>query len=135
VSIWDQRPELIVQLIQLWEEGVTTAEIGRRLGITKNQALGKIHRLGLDNRVEPKSKPVLTARNALEHLEPGTCIWPTGDPQKPGFNYCGASPLILDKPYCGQHVAIAYLRQVSKSASQQVGFSPSPAGKSHRRKP
>jgi GcrA cell cycle regulator len=38
-------------LILLWDEGVSTAEIGRRMGCTKNAVIGKVHRLGLTPRV------------------------------------------------------------------------------------
>ncbi|MGH7124624.1 MAG: GcrA family cell cycle regulator, partial [Stellaceae bacterium] len=42
-SIWT--PERITQLSQLWKEGHSTAEIGRRIGVTKNAVVGKAHRL------------------------------------------------------------------------------------------
>ena len=44
-------PERIEQLTTLWEEGITTAEIGRRIGVTKNAVIGKVHRIGLVPRV------------------------------------------------------------------------------------
>ena len=34
-------PERVEQLTQLFEEGLPTAEIGRRLGLTKNAVIGK----------------------------------------------------------------------------------------------
>lgn len=34
------------QIIQLWALGVSTAEIGRRMGRTKNQIVGRAHRIG-----------------------------------------------------------------------------------------
>ncbi len=37
----------------LWDEGHSTAEIGRRLGITKNVVIGKAHRLELPRRPSP----------------------------------------------------------------------------------
>lgn len=45
--------EIIVQLRALWDEGLSTAEIGRRLGITKNAVVGKAHRLALPARPSP----------------------------------------------------------------------------------
>jgi len=36
---WSQ--EQVTELSRLWDEGLTTAEIGRRLGITKNAVVGK----------------------------------------------------------------------------------------------
>ena len=45
--------EVIAQLRGLWAEGHSTAEIGRRLGVTKNAIVGKAHRLDLPARPSP----------------------------------------------------------------------------------
>jgi GcrA cell cycle regulator len=45
--------ETIQRLLVLWDEGLSTAEIGRRLGMTKNAILGKAHRLDLPTRPSP----------------------------------------------------------------------------------
>lgn len=45
--------ELIARLRGLWAEGHSTAEIGRRLGISKNAVVGKAHRLDLPARPSP----------------------------------------------------------------------------------
>lgn len=45
--------DTIRELRQLWSEGHSTAEIGRRLGITKNAVVGKAHRLDLPARPPP----------------------------------------------------------------------------------
>ena len=45
--------ELILDLRRLWDEGYPTAEIGRRLRITKNAVVGKAHRLDLPQRPSP----------------------------------------------------------------------------------
>lgn len=45
--------EVITQLRALWAEGHSTAEIGRRLGVTKNAIVGKAHRLDLPARPSP----------------------------------------------------------------------------------
>ncbi len=50
-------PERIEQLSVLWDEGITTAEIGRRIGVTKNAVIGKVHRLSLSGRAKPTSTP------------------------------------------------------------------------------
>ncbi len=46
-------PERIKLLTDLWNEGLATGEIGRRLGFTKNAVIGKAHRLGLAKRQSP----------------------------------------------------------------------------------
>ena len=49
--VWNE--ETIRQLRALWAEGHSTAEIGRRLGVSKNAIVGKAHRLELDARPSP----------------------------------------------------------------------------------
>lgn len=50
-SIWT--PALIAELTRLWNEDLPTAEIGRRLSISKNCVIGKAHRLSLAARPSP----------------------------------------------------------------------------------
>ncbi|WP_114377460.1 GcrA family cell cycle regulator [Elioraea thermophila] len=45
--------EQIETLRRLWAEGLSTAEIGRRMGISKNAVVGKAHRLHLPARPSP----------------------------------------------------------------------------------
>ncbi len=45
--------ETIERLRGLWAEGYSTAEIGRRMGISKNAVVGKAHRLNLPSRPSP----------------------------------------------------------------------------------
>ena len=45
--------ETILRLRQLWGEGHSTVEIGRRMGISKNAVVGKAHRLDLPARPSP----------------------------------------------------------------------------------
>jgi GcrA cell cycle regulator len=52
MSEWND--ETIESLRQMWDEGLSTAEIGRRLGFTKNAIVGKSHRLKLT----PRSSPI-----------------------------------------------------------------------------
>jgi GcrA cell cycle regulator len=49
--VWNE--ETIRHLRDLWAEGHSTAEIGRRLGVSKNAIVGKAHRLDLDARPSP----------------------------------------------------------------------------------
>ncbi len=50
-------PELIQNMSKLGAEGHSTAEIGRRLGISKNAVVGKAHRLALTPRPSPLKRP------------------------------------------------------------------------------
>src|ERR1700761_6765075 len=91
-NIWTQ--DRIAALGQLWAEGLSTAEIGRRLGITKNAVVGKAHRLSLTPRPSPlKSGPVSRPRPKappkLIGFSGPTCFWPIGHPGEKGFHFCG----------------------------------------------
>jgi GcrA cell cycle regulator len=45
--------EVVARLRALWADGHSTAEIGRRLGVSKNAVVGKAHRLDLPSRPSP----------------------------------------------------------------------------------
>lgn len=56
-------PEVIDQLCALWDEGVSTEEIGRRLGCSKGCVIGKAHRMGCDPRPSPVAfRKIVAAR-------------------------------------------------------------------------
>ncbi len=48
--------EMIEQLIQLWQSGLTTNDIAKELGMSKNSIVGKVHRLNLEARPSPIKK-------------------------------------------------------------------------------
>jgi GcrA cell cycle regulator len=100
--------ERVAKLERLWQEGLTTAEIGRLLGISKNAVVGKAHRLRLPSRQSPIRREAKAAPVPRE-VGAGACQWPIGDPVQPGFGFCGA-PVVPGKPYCAQHCAVAYTR-------------------------
>ena len=154
---WNE--DTISRLRALWNEGLSTAEIGRRLGITKNAVVGKAHRLALPARPSPirreadrtaprrptprrtlgQTLPSLTAPTppvaeaprapevprtpapspapVLRAVPPvarpagrvPACCWPIGEPGTPSFHFCGDAA-VPGKPYCAEHVAIAYVR-------------------------
>jgi GcrA cell cycle regulator len=58
----DWTEETILILRALWDEGHSTAEIGRRLGVTKNAVVGKAHRLNLPARPSPIRRTAGEAR-------------------------------------------------------------------------
>lgn len=66
--------EMIAELKVLWDKGMTTGEIGKKLNVTKNSVVGKVHRLGLDGRPSPikrkneeVEKPVAEPVKKIEH--------------------------------------------------------------------
>ncbi len=119
---WDE--ERIAELERLWTEGYSTAEIGRRLDISKNAVVGKAHRLGLSSRPSPikrssqprKSKPRTVQ---LEDLGPNMCRWPHGDPGDPDFQFCG-KPIVPGKPYCEEHCQRAYVQPGKSSQNDDA---------------
>ena len=103
-------PKRVSALIALWNEGLSTSEIGNRLGVTKNAVVGKVHRLGLPKRGSPiKQKPKPAVIIGLESLRPGMCSWPEGEPGTEEFHFCGES-IVPGKPYCEEHCRRAYVK-------------------------
>ncbi|MBO1073082.1 GcrA family cell cycle regulator [Roseomonas marmotae] len=60
----DWTPEAIEALRGYWAEGHSTAEIGRRMGISKNAVVGKAHRLNLPPRPSPIRREAAAAQSA-----------------------------------------------------------------------
>lgn len=58
----DWTEETISRLRGLWQEGLSTAEIGRRMSITKNAVVGKAHRLTLPARPSPIRRSLPTIK-------------------------------------------------------------------------
>jgi GcrA cell cycle regulator len=69
--------EVIARLRQLWAEGHSTAEIGRRIGVTKNAVVGKVHRLQLIARPSPIRRDGPAARPPRRPAGPRRVIGPT----------------------------------------------------------
>ena len=123
----------IDQLKELWGEGLSTSEIGRKLGVTKNAVVGKAHRLGLPPRPSPikratgAKRPTRSKVMAVKSASRGpTCMWPIGHPNEPGFRFCGKGAL-TGKPYCQEHYDIAYIpagrRDRERAANRPQGTS------------
>jgi GcrA cell cycle regulator len=107
-------PVRVASLIALWEEGLPTSEIGRRLNVTKNSVVGKVHRLGLTKRESPiqhkkVKKETIATVVRLESLNAGMCSWPDGEPGAEDFRFCGEL-IVEGKPYCLHHCERAYVK-------------------------
>jgi len=125
--VWTE--ERIELLEALWGEGLTTGEIGKRLGVSKNAVVGKAHRLGLKGRPSPIKRTAQGRQQAAKPAEPehkirsvvdlqaNACRWPIGDPREPGFHFCGR-PALPGKPYCAEHAALAYVGSAKPTSSQ-----------------
>ena len=83
--------ETIVRLRALWNEGLSTAEIGRRMGVSKNAVVGKAHRLGLPARPSPirrdasgaAPRPPAPRRVVGPTLPPLAATLPTAEETRP----------------------------------------------------
>ena len=51
---WTEK--MVEDLKIMWDQGLTTGEIGKRLGVSKNSIVGKVHRLQLPARPSPIRK-------------------------------------------------------------------------------
>lgn len=84
--------DAVETLTRLWRQGdLSAAMIARRLGVTRNAVLGKIHRLGLSQPRRPqpaaiappprpaKPRPVASARRALASAPVRTSPQPAGE--------------------------------------------------------
>lgn len=121
---WDGHPELVSQLIELWDQHITSSDIAKMLGhgLTRCAIIGKVHRLGLPShanvKVHPKTKqtakpkPIPVKAPAPEKpaflLEPesfGTdkqCKHIEGDIRDPGWQMCG-QPVVPKHSWCEYH--------------------------------
>ncbi len=72
---WNE--EAIARLRALWAEGHSTAEIGRRMGVSKNAVVGKAHRLNLPARPSPIRRE---AGQAPRPASPRRVVGPTLPP-------------------------------------------------------
>ena len=123
-------PERIDQLRELCAEGLSFAAVGEALGISKNAAIGKALRIGINKtaaphpaRRRPRQQRSLSRRGlalkeirwgktatgasvALLDLREHHCRWPVSSEGVTTL-FCGA-PKIDGAPYCPAHCALAY---------------------------
>ena len=64
---------------------------------------------GVDDRslYEDDLQIPVSQRCSLLQLSSDKCRWPVGDPRKPDFFFCGASP-VAGRSYCGRHLRRAH---------------------------
>ena len=114
--------ERVSELHKLWATGASTAEIGRRLGVSKNAVVGKAHRSGLAPRPSPiRRRPAAPPPRPARLAPPGKalCKWPFGDPQDDDFHFCEAEAA-PGKPYCAEHCSRAYTRSSRGEAASEA---------------
>ena len=80
--------QMVEDLRKMWKEGLTTGEIGKRLGVSKNSIVGKVHRLGLSGRPSPIKKKNDAAAAPAEKKSPA----PKPKPEKKAAEKTTAAP-------------------------------------------
>lgn len=99
----------------LWLDGLSATQIAMRLGgVTRNNVIGKVHKLGLSGG-RPSTRPA-SARVRTIEVADGTatvltlgahmCKWPIGDPSSREFTFCGRRA--SEGVYCSEHARVAY---------------------------
>ncbi|MDB5412696.1 MAG: GcrA cell cycle regulator [Rubritepida sp.] len=119
----DWTTEAIDRLRALWAEGHSTAEIGRRMGVSKNAVVGKAHRLQLPARPSPirrdpaAPRPVATGRRpTLPPLRAALPVMPRREEPKPMAVPVAMAP--MPKPVA---VVRAFPRVSTKSCCWPLG--------------
>lgn len=77
----DWSAEAIERLRALWAEGHSTAEIGRRMGVTKNAVVGKAHRLNLPARPSPIRREAAADKPAIAVVRAPRAAAPAASPR------------------------------------------------------
>lgn len=75
--------EKVKELARLWENGLTTGEIGKQLGVSKNAVVGKAHRLGLAGRPSPIKRVDGEADDIVVDIAPPVKTKPAKRVEKP----------------------------------------------------
>lgn len=103
---------------QPYKRGRHTVAPGRTKSAAKRVHLKRFinhgNRFDVTDDVQP-ALPVLdngldtpaAQRCTLLQLKPGICKWPFGEPQLPGFFFCGGDA-VEGMPYCAGHCRVAY---------------------------
>jgi GcrA cell cycle regulator len=97
-----------------WELGLSAGAIGRLMGMTKNQVIGRANRINLPPRQSP-----IKPRDPHAFPEPAAKIVPlpepvrgcqyiAGEPKGIRTVFCG-SPKKLGSPYCASHHSVCFV--------------------------
>lgn len=106
-SPWNDRTKATLR--QLFDEGLSTAEIGRRLGVSKNAVIGECHRLHFPARPSPiKAKGSGAPRHVQHVVKPKNTLPPIPAPPIP-------APIIV------RQLHPVVVRRPAETPAQQFG--------------
>lgn len=113
------------RLIELWDGDRPTREIADILGLTRNQVIGKAHRLGLRHNAATWSKARKDGAARIGKLLDGgynarTCQFIEGEPEGMDTVYCG-DDVKVGSSYCEMHHALCY-REMSPPSEVKKPF-------------
>lgn len=119
-------PERVEMLTRMWAEGFSARQIAEALGgVTRNAVIGKAHRLHLQRGAVPappepvKPEPVIVKPPPPPvrrgEFKSWMCRWPTDDPGRYGLYICGKTNQ-PGRPYCAEHLTMAYVRKKKSAA-------------------
>ncbi|MGH7044141.1 MAG: GcrA family cell cycle regulator [Acetobacteraceae bacterium] len=109
--------ESIQRLRAFWVEGLSTAEIGRRLGVSKNAVVGKAHRLELTARPSPIHWAAVGGPARPRNRRPVNAPKPEGPTLPPLVSAAPTAPAIV------AHAVVAHALGVHALGAHAVGAS------------
>lgn len=119
--------ETIERLRGLWAEGLSTAEIGRRMGISKNAVVGKAHRLNLPARPSPirRDGPGAPARAPTPRRIVGSTLPPLAAAAEPVTTTAPAiaTAPVMPRPVMREPVAVVKAPPPLRAVTPRVGRS------------
>jgi GcrA cell cycle regulator len=112
-SIWT--PERDDELRPLWQAGLSGEEIAKRMGLTKNQVIGRAHRIGLAGRPSPIPNHLNHLRGSSATPSPsGKCLYIKADVAKYFAAGLDFDSIICGKPcrgsWCAEHRRVVFVK-------------------------
>lgn len=90
--------EMVKELEKMWQNGLTTNEIAKQLGVSKNSVVGKVHRLSLIARPSPIKKKEEEAELPLVQPAPKPCKKTKDESSKNEVCAEQAAPVLPEAP-------------------------------------
>jgi len=100
-AFWSNEQDALIATLWMVDQ-LSSREIGKKLGKTKNAVIGRLDRLGLLALVRQAS----ATPTPNPFPERGHCVYPFGHPGTRDFRFCGE----LGYPWCPKHRAIMMIK-------------------------